>query len=117
MAVKRRWMLGAMEGWLILCVTAAVLAFGGTEPVSFALIGVLLLGGAGVALFGLREVGSREWWRPGVVPAALVGVVALQLVPFPARVLGWLRPGEAAWNVNSPGERGDRFFGTEHRAA
>jgi O-antigen ligase len=95
-------MLGAMEGWLILCVTTAVLAFGGTEPVSFAVIEVLLLVGAGVAVFGLRGVGSREWWRAGVVPAALVGVVALQLVPFPARVLGWLRPGEAAWNVDSP---------------
>ena len=86
-------MLGAMEGWLILCVTAAVLAFGGTEPVSFAVIEVLLLVGAGVAVFGLREVGWRGWWRAGVVPVALVGVVALQLVPFPVRVLGWLRAG------------------------
>jgi O-antigen ligase len=101
-AVKRGWMLGVMEGWLILCVTAAVLAFGGTEPISFAVIEVVLLSGAGVALFGLREVGWREWWRVGVVPAALVGVVTLQLVPFPVRVLGWLRPGEAAWNVDSP---------------
>ena len=102
MVVKRRWMLGVMEGWLILCVTAAVLAFGGTEPISFAVIEVVLLGGAGVALFGLTEVGWREWWRVGFVPVALVGVVALQLVPFPVRVLGWLRPGEAAWNVDSP---------------
>jgi O-antigen ligase len=102
-------MLGAMEGWLILCVTAAVLAFGGTEPVSFAVIEVLLLVGAGVAVFGLREVGWREWWRAGVVPVALVGVVALQLVPFPVRVLGWLRAGEAAWNVDSPGSAATDF--------
>src|SRR5580704_13834254 len=102
-------MLGVVEGWLILCVTAAVLAFGGTEPVSFAVIEVLLLGGAGVAVFGLREVRWRGRWRAGVVPAALVGVVALQLVPFPARVLGWLRPGEAAWNVDSPGSAATDF--------
>jgi O-antigen ligase len=95
-------MLGAMEGWLILCVTAAVLAFGGTEPVSFAVIEVVLLGGAGLALFGLRAVGWRERWRVFFVPASLLGVVTLQLVPFPVRVLGWLRPGEAAWNVDSP---------------
>src|SRR5580704_7234981 len=95
-------MLGAIEGWLILCVTAAVLAFGGTEPVSFAVIEVVLLGGAGVALFGSRQVGWRERWRVGVVPGALVGVVALQLVPFPVRVLGWLRPGEAAWKADLP---------------
>jgi O-antigen ligase len=100
--VKRGWMLGVVEGWLILCVTAAVLAFGGTEPVSFAVIEVVLLGGAGVALFGSRQVGWRERWRVGVVPGALVGVVALQLVPFPARVLGWLRPGEAAWKADLP---------------
>jgi O-antigen ligase len=98
-AVKREWMSGAMKGWLILWVTAAVLAFGGTEPVSLAVIEVALLGGAGAALFVLRDVG---WWRVGVVPGTLVGVVALQLVPFPVRILGWLRPGEAAWNVDSP---------------
>ena len=102
MGVKRGWMLGVVEGWLILCVTAAVLAFGGTEPVSFAVIEVVLLSGAGVALFGSRQVGWRERWRVGVVPGALVGVVALQLVPFPARVLGWLRPGEAAWKADLP---------------
>ena len=53
-------MLKIAEASLIFCVTAAVLAFGGTEPISFAVVEIVLL----VAAFAARI--------PGVPPVTML---------------------------------------------
>jgi O-antigen ligase len=76
-----------VEASLILGIVLAVLAFGGTEPASFALVEVLLLGvsallvtnPAGIALAGLS--------RALLVPAAVLGLILVQLCPLPVRLL------------------------------
>lgn len=74
---------------LIVGMAFAVLEFGGTEPASFAAVEVLL---AGVAIIFLAR---PRWMRPPfsmqgfLVPALLMGVVLVQLCPFP---VPWIRP-------------------------
>lgn len=86
--VKESGSVQLAEVSLIVGIILAVLEFGGTEPISFAVVEVLL---AGVACFFLL---FSRWNtfpfanRVLVVPAMLMGLVLLQLCPFPAT---WLR--------------------------
>lgn len=82
--------------------TAAVLVFGGTEPISFAAIEVLLFAVATVAIFILKDLDWRDSLRVAWVPAALIALVAFQLAPLPARLAGWLRPTPSSWNFDLP---------------
>lgn len=93
-------MLKIAEASLIFCVTAAVLAFGGTEPISFAIVETVLLGAAAAALVGSKDYEWASLQRTAAVPAALIGLVILQLVPLPASLLRLLRP---AWDGTSSG--------------
>lgn len=80
-------MVRIVEGILILGIAVAVLAFGGTEPVSFALVQVLFLGVAVLLLARPRGMTLAISARAFVVPAMLAGVVLLQLCPLPAGLL------------------------------
>lgn len=73
-----------VEGSLILGVVLAVLAFGGAEPVTFAIVQLIFLGAAAVLV--VRGVGPAErFTRQALfVPSLLLGVVLLQLCPLPA---------------------------------
>jgi O-antigen ligase len=102
-------MLKVIEASLIVCVTAAVLAFGGTEPISLAMIEVLLLGTGAAALLSLKELESTTAWRAAWVPTALVCLVACQLLPLPLRAAQWLRPDHPGWNVITSGSPGTNF--------
>ena len=68
---------------LIVGIVFAVLEFGGTEPISFAVVEVSL---AGVAAFFLLSGSNTPSfsYRVLLAPALLMGVVLLQLCPFPA---------------------------------
>jgi O-antigen ligase len=76
-----------VEASLLCGVASAVLAFGGTAPVSFAPVQLLFLGVA--ALLVARRVGSSgsSSLKGLVVPAFLVEAIFLQLCPLPA---SWL---------------------------
>jgi len=102
-------MLKVVEALLMLSVTAAVLSFGGTEPISLAIIEVLLLGTAAAAFFGLRNLAWPGWWRAAGIPAALLSLVALQLVPLPVRATEWLPPGNPDWKGIAPGSQAISF--------
>jgi O-antigen ligase len=84
------------EASLIFCVTAAVLAFGGTEPISFAVVEIVLL----VAVLAVRVVSKDFEWagslRTAAIPAVLIGLVIFQLVPLPGGLLTLLRPDSPA---------------------
>jgi O-antigen ligase len=102
-------MMIVIEASLMFCLTAAVLAFGGTEPISFAAIEVLLFAAAAVAIYCLKDLDWRISWRFVWIPSALVGLVALQLVPLPARLAGWLRPNPRPWNLDLPSNPATSF--------
>jgi O-antigen ligase len=72
---------------LIFGVALAVLAFGGTEPVSFALVQIILLATAALLVAKMPQslVGSLSAWG-FVVPAVLAAVVLTQLIPLPAHL-------------------------------
>lgn len=73
-----------VEGSLIFGILLAVLAFGGAEPVTFAVVQMVLLVAAAVLVVrGVAPVESFSW-RAFTVPLALVGVVLLQLCPLPS---------------------------------
>lgn len=95
-------MLRVVEAALMLCVTAAVLSFGGTEPVSFAVVEVLLLTTAVAALYSLKNFSLPRARQIATVPAALLALTVFQLLPIPTALLVWLRPSHPAWNVASP---------------
>ena len=103
-------MLKIAEASLISCVTAAVLAFGGTEPISFALIEVVLLGAAALVVFRSRNYEWAGSWSLAAIPAGLIALVALQLLPLPRGLLRWLRPDYPAWDVDAAGGGGGKFF-------
>lgn len=73
---------------LILGFVLAVLAFGGTEPASFAIVEVLFLGLVAFLVFEPRGMDVSVPWRTLVIPAALTCVVLMQLCPLPA---SWLQ--------------------------
>jgi O-antigen ligase len=97
------------EASLIFCVTAAVLAFGGTEPISFAVVETVLLG----AILAVLVVSKDFEWlgslRSATVPAALIGLVIFQLVPLPAPLVRLLRPDNPALG-GTPPESGQHSF-------
>ena len=68
---------------LILGLTLAVLAFGGAETASFALVQVLFFGVAALFVAIAPESAFRSSLKSLTVPAALTGVVLLQLCPLP----------------------------------
>jgi O-antigen ligase len=73
---------------LILGIGLAVLAFGGTEPGSFAVVEVLLLGTAAWLLANFGSVLAPAGWSKGLlVPTAIVGVIVVQLCPLPVGFL------------------------------
>jgi O-antigen ligase len=97
------------EASLIFCFTAAVLAFGGTEPISLAVVEILLLSTVLAALFGSRNF---EWvgsLRTAAIPVALMGLVIFQLVPLPNVLLRLLRPDNVMLNASLPGSE-HHFF-------
>ena len=101
-------MLKIAEASLIFCVTAAVLAFGGTEPISFAVVEIVLLGAVLAVLFGSKDL---EWvgsLRSAAVPATLIGLVIFQLVPLPGVLLRLLRSDNPALGAGLPGN--DQHF-------
>src|SRR5271170_7991727 len=76
-----------IEGSLIFGIVLAVLAFGGAEPISFAIVQLIfLLAAALLIVRGVAPADSSSW-RALTVPALLIGVVLLQLCPLPA---SWL---------------------------
>jgi O-antigen ligase len=73
-----------VEGSLIFGIVLAVLAFGGSEPISFAIVQLIFLVAAALLIVrGLTSADSFSW-RMFTVPALLTGVVLLQLCPLPA---------------------------------
>lgn len=76
-----------VETALISGVVIAVLAFGGTEPASFAVVQVLLLGVAALVVIRSRETPKISASpRTYLIPALLTAVVLLQLCPLPANL-------------------------------
>jgi O-antigen ligase len=73
---------------LLSAITTAVLAFGGTEPASFAVVEIALVGAAIVFLAGRHY--TALFFPKGMllVPTLLLGVVLLQLCPMP---VSWVR--------------------------
>jgi len=68
---------------LILGLALAVLAFGGAETASFAVVEVLFFGAAALFVAIAPESAFRSSLKSLAVPAALTGVVLLQLCPLP----------------------------------
>lgn len=95
----------AIEGALIFGVVLAVIAFGGTETVSFAVVEILFF--ALAAWLAARPVSASAFLRPAyfAVPALLAGVACLQLCPLPdglLRILGTHRDfGSSHWGFLS----------------
>jgi hypothetical protein len=89
--------LKIIEASLIFCVTAAVLAFGGTEPISFAVLEIVLLGAVLAVLVGNKDFEWAGSLRSVAVPASLISLVMFQLVPLPGVLLRWLRPDSPEW--------------------
>lgn len=76
---------------LISTVVLAVLAFGGTEPLFFSVVRILLLG-MGIPLivaYATPRVGKPR--LPLAIPIFLVALVLLQIVPFPTSVVQLMR--------------------------
>jgi O-antigen ligase len=90
------------EASLIFCVTAAVLAFGGTEPISFAVVEIVLLGAVLAVLVGSKDLEWAGSLRSAAVAATLIGLAIFQVVPLPGGLLRLLRPDNAAWSTTSP---------------
>jgi O-antigen ligase len=91
------------EASLIFCVTAAVLAFGGTEPISIAVVEIVLLGTVLAVLIGSKDFAWVGSLRSVAVPAALIGLVIFQLVPLPGALVRLLRPDNPALGATLPG--------------
>jgi O-antigen ligase len=97
------------EASLIFCVTAAVLAFGGTEPISFAVVEVVLLGAVLAVIVVSKDFGWAGSLRSAVVPAALIGLVIFQLAPLPEPLVRLLRSDNSMLNTSLPGSE-HHFF-------
>jgi O-antigen ligase len=102
--------LKVAEASLIFCVTAAVLAFGGTEPISFAAVEIVLLGTVLALVIGSKDFEWAGSWRSAAVPASLIGLVIFQLVPLPGALLRLLRPDNPAWSRTLSGSDNHSFF-------
>jgi len=97
------------EASLIFCVTAAVLVFGGTEPISFAVVEIVLLGAVLAVLIGRKDLEWAGSLGSAAVPAALIGLVIFQLVPLPEPIVRLLRPDNSMLNASLPGSE-HHFF-------
>jgi O-antigen ligase len=97
------------EASLIFCVTAAVLAFGGTEPISLAVVEIVLLGAILAVLVVSKDFEWAGSWRTAAVPAALIGLVIFQLIPLPGTLLRLLRPDNPASGATLPGNNDHSF--------
>ena len=102
-------MLKIAEASLIFCLTAAVLAFGGTEAISFAVVEIVLLGAVLAVLIGSKDFEWAGSWRSAAVPAALIALVIFQVVPLPGALLRLLRPDDGAWSATLPGSHDHSF--------
>jgi len=91
------------EASLIFCVTAAVLVFGGTEPISFAVVEIVLLGAVLAVLIRSKDFGWAGSLRSAAVPASLIGLVIFQLLPLPGGLVRLLRPDNPALGAALPG--------------
>ena len=80
-------MLRIAEVSLIIGIVWAVLAFGGTEPASFALVQTLYFATAIMLMANPKSVTARIPREAIVVPAILASVVLLQLCPLPSGLL------------------------------
>ena len=76
-----------VEGSLILGVVLAVLAFGGVESVSFAIVQLIFLGTAAALVVRGGRKAAPFCWQAFLVPTLLISVVLVQLCPLPA---SWL---------------------------
>ena len=85
--VEGSGLLKVAEISLIVGIILAVLEFGGTEPISFAVVEVFLAGVAAFFLLLSRWNRFPLSYRMLLAPAMLIGVVLLQLCPFPS---SWL---------------------------
>lgn len=78
-----------IETCVTLGLAVAVFSFGGTEPVSFAIVETIFFSlAASLALFP-PKLGFRIPLRAFAVPAALCAIVLLQLCPVPTAENGW----------------------------
>lgn len=77
----------AVEASLIVGVVLAVGAFGGTEPISFAVVEILFFGVAAWLLLRPRIIDSSIPPRYFMVPALLTALGLLQICPLPASFL------------------------------
>ena len=102
-------MLKIAEASLIFCVTVAVLAFGGTEPISFAAVETVLMGAVLAVLIGRKDLEWPGSLRSAPAPAALIGLVIFQLVPLPEPIVRLLRPDNSMLNASLPGSE-HHFF-------
>jgi O-antigen ligase len=89
-----------VEGSLVLGTAFAVLAFGGTEPVSFTIVEFLFLCVGALLVARHESLPMAFSSRAIAVPALLLGVVLVQLCPFPANWFGRL-PGSGNLPVES----------------
>ncbi len=71
-----------VEVGLITAVVVAVAFFGGTEPISFAVVEALLLGLGCMLLLAERREGGRAR-LPALIPAILLGIALFELIPLP----------------------------------
>ena len=95
-------MLKIVEASLIFCVTAAVMAFGGTEPISFAVVEMVLLGAVLAVLIVSKDFDWASSLRGAAVPASLIGLVIFQLVPLPGALVRLLRPDSPSLGASLP---------------
>lgn len=79
-------MLRIAEIVLVSALAVAVFAFGGTEPISFAVVQVLLFGVCLAILLKPPEGLQGMAILPMAVPLALVGLVWVQLLPAPVKL-------------------------------
>lgn len=81
-----------LETGLSVALLTAVVFFAGTEPISFAVVEALLLVLACLLLFSpQRELHSNR--PPVLIPALLLGIILLQLMPLPRGFLNILHAG------------------------
>jgi O-antigen ligase len=98
-----------IEASLIFCVTAAVLAFGGAEPISFAVVEIVLLGTVLAVLVGSKDFEWAGSLRDAAVPASLIALVLFQLVPLPVALVRFLRPDNPTVGATLPGSDSHSF--------
>jgi putative inorganic carbon (hco3(-)) transporter len=76
-------MLKLAEISLIVGLVLAVLAFGGTETIAFAIVQLLFFGVAAFFVVSARESTFRSSAKSVAVPVVLTGIVLIQLCPLP----------------------------------